>query len=137
MYVDTSVEVDRADIERSAKEFEQRIYQRDRELFGQELSPGIDGDVRLTILNTPLQGAGGYFSSADGVVKAVNRFSNEREMFVTGINSYRLGSDGYLAAFVPIAARKHPDIKSFADIYADWAVANLLNDPAVADGRYV
>jgi immune inhibitor A len=234
MYVDSSIEVDQADIERSAKEFEQRIYQRDRELFGQELSPGIDGDVRLTILNTPLRGAGGYFSSADGVVKAVNRFSNQREMFVVG--SIPLGSDEYLstlahefqhmiewnvarrspswftegmstlaqdlngylydghahtylqqpdlqltawssdvstsrghygasqlflryfteqyageqgireliaadagndlAAFVPIAARKRADIKSFADIYADWALANVLNDPAVADGRY-
>ena len=41
-----------------------------------------------------------------------------------------------LDAFVPIAARKRPDITSFADIYADWAVANVLNDPSVADGRY-
>jgi hypothetical protein len=41
-----------------------------------------------------------------------------------------------LEAFVPIAARKRPDIKSFADIYADWAVANVLNDPKVGDGRY-
>jgi immune inhibitor A len=236
MYVDTSADVDQADIERSAKQFEERIYPRDRELFGQELSPGIDGDVRLTILNTPVQGAGGYFSSADGVVKAVNRFSNEREMFVIGIDSYPLGSNGYastlahefqhmiewhvarrspswfnegmstlaqdlngyvehgtaslslaqpdvqlntwssdasqsgehygtsqlflryfqehysgeqglaelikddagnnLEAFVPIAARKHPDIKRFADLYADWAVANIVNDSSVGDGRY-
>jgi immune inhibitor A len=236
MYVDTSVEVDQADVERSAREFEQRIYQRDHALFGHELSPGIDGDPRLTILNTPLEGAGGYFSSADSVIKAVNRFSNEREMFIIGINSYPIGSSGYgatlahefqhmiewnvarrspswfnegmstlaedlngyaddsttltylaepdlqlttwsddaaishghygasqlflryfqeqyageaglaeliqadagnhLDAFVPIAARKRPDIKSFADIYADWAVANVLNDSSVADGRY-
>jgi hypothetical protein len=42
----------------------------------------------------------------------------------------------HLEAFVPLAQRKHPDIKSFADIYADWAVANVLNDPSVGDGRY-
>jgi hypothetical protein len=236
MYVDTSAEVEQADIEKSAKQFEEQIYPRDRELFGQELSPGIDGDPRLTILNTPVQGAGGYFSSADGVVKAVNRFSNEREMFVIGIDSYPLGSDAYAStlahefqhmiewnvarrspswfnegmstlaqdlngyveqgtasaylaqpdvqlntwssdasqtgehygtsqlflryfqeqyggeqglaelikddagnnveAFVPIAARKHPDIKSFADLYADWAVANIVDDTSVGDGRY-
>ena len=41
-----------------------------------------------------------------------------------------------LDAFVQMAARKRPDITSFADIYADWAVANVLNDPSVADGRY-
>jgi immune inhibitor A len=236
MYVDTSVDVDQADIEKSAKEFEEQIYPRDRALFGQELSPGIDGDVRLTILNTPVQGAGGYFSSSDGVVKAVNRFSNEREMFVIGIDSYPLGTDQYastlahefqhmiewnvarrspswfnegmsmlaedlngfvsqgapsihlagpdvqlttwssdagqtgehygtsqlfqryfydqyggenglaelikadagnhLEAFVPIAARKRPDIKRFADLFADWAVANVVNDAGVGDGRY-
>jgi hypothetical protein len=239
MYVDTSVDVVQADIEKSAREFEDRIYPRDRALFGAELSPGIDGDPRLTILNAPVQGAGGYFSSADTVVKAVNRFSNEREMFVIAIDSYPLGSDGYAltlahefqhmiewnlarrsplwfnegmsmlaqdlngyitngsagtyladpdvqlttfsrgagdprlfsahygasqlflryfqeqyageagmadlikadagddpAAFVTIAARKRPDITEFASIYADWAVANVLNDPAVGDGRY-
>ena len=236
MYVDTGAQVDQADIDRSAKEFEQKIYQRNRALFGQELSPGIDGDPRLTVLNTPVQGAGGYFSSADGVVKAVNRYSNEREMFVIAIDSYPLGSPAYgstlahefqhmiewnvarrspswfnegmstlaedmngyiddylgklyleqpdlqlttwssdaattgnhygasqlflryfqeqyageqglaelikadagnnLEAFVPIAARKRPEIKSFAEIYADWAVANVLADPKVEGGRY-
>ncbi|NJO83087.1 MAG: hypothetical protein HC828_09885 [Blastochloris sp.] len=93
MYVDTTVEdaVDQADIERSGKQFDTEIYPRNRALFGEEPAPGVDGDPRLTVLNTPLRGAGGYFSSADGVVKAVNRFSNEREMFVIGINSYRSG----------------------------------------------
>lgn len=236
MYVDNELDVSQSDIERSAKLFEEQIYPRDRELFGTELSPGIDGDPRLTVLNTALSGAGGYFSSADGVVKAVNRFSNEREMFVIGVNSYPLGSKGYastlahefqhmiewnqqrrspswfnegmstvaedlngyvtqstanlylsdpdvqltawsstaaqtgehygtsqlflryfqeqyagenglaellkadagnnLDAFAPIAARKRSDITSFADIYADWAVANILDNPTIADGRY-
>ncbi len=89
MYVDTAEDVDQDDIERSAKAFEDEIYPRTRAIFGQELSPGIDGDPRLTVLNTPVQGAGGYFSSADTVVKAVNRFSNEREMFVIAIDLTR------------------------------------------------
>jgi hypothetical protein len=203
-------------------------------VFGQERSPGIDGDPRLTILNTVLRGgAAGYFSGSDGVVKAVNRFSNEREMFVMGVNAYPLGSDAYASmlahefqhmieanqqrrsplwinegmstiaqdlngyieqgfaaeylqdpdlqlttwqalagahygasqlflryfqqqyagesglaelikadagnnpeAFVSIAERKRPDIKHFADIYADWAVANVVNNSSVGDGRY-
>jgi immune inhibitor A len=239
MYVDSAIEaqVDQAALEQSAKQFEQEIYPRDRALFGQELSPGVDGDPRLTILNTVLRGGVvGYFYSSSSVVKAVNRFSNERDMFMMSINSLPLGSDAYastlahefqhmiewnvarrspawfnegmstiaqdlngfvsnsypqsflrdpdvqltawaasggerlshygasqlflryfqeqyagdqglselikadagdnLDAFVPIAARKRPDIKSFADLYADWAVANVLNDPSVGDGRY-
>jgi hypothetical protein len=170
------------------------------------------------------------------VVKAINRFSNEREMFVIGINHYPLGDDGYgstlahefqhmiewnlarrsaiwfneglsqlaedlngyvgggpvyahllqpdvqlnawssdaaqtgqhygtahlfmryfyelygsesglsdlikadagnnLEAFVQVAARKRPDIKSFEDLFADWVVANAINDDSVGDGRY-
>jgi immune inhibitor A len=42
----------------------------------------------------------------------------------------------HMEAFVPIAARKRPDIKHFADIFADWAVANLIDNPDVGDGRY-
>jgi immune inhibitor A len=234
MYVDTTIDADQAALEQSAREFEQRIYPRDRELFGREKAPGIDGDPRLTIVNTALRGgAAGYFSGSDGVVSAVNRFSNQRDMFLMGVNAYQLGSSDYastlahefqhmieanvqrrsplwinegmstlaqdlngfvdqgfptqylhnpdlqltgweplstphygasllflryfqeqyagegglaalikadagnhLEAFVPIAARKRPDITSFADIYADWAVANVLDDPTVADGRY-
>jgi len=241
MYVDTRIEasVDQAAIERSAREFEQTIYPRNRALFGQETSPGVDGDPRLTVLNAIVPGVGGYFSAADGVVKAVNRFSNERDMFVINVTNSSFGSPGYaltlahefqhmiewnearrsptwfnegmstlaqdlngyieqglpgaylarpdlqlttfaqvsadrqtssahygaaqlflryfqeqyagesglaeliqadagnhLDAFVQIAARKRPDITSFADLYADWALANVLNDPALAEGRY-
>jgi len=241
MYVDTRIEadVDQAAIEQSAREFEQMIYPRNHALFGVEAMPGVDGDPRLTVLNALVPGVGGYFSAADGVVKAVNRFSNEREMFVINVTNRSFGSPGYaltlahefqhmiewnvarrspawfnegmstlaqdlngyvedglpgvylsnpdiqlttfsqatadravfsahygasqlflryfqeqyageggladlihadagnnLDAFVQVAARKRPDILSFADIYADWAVANVLNDPTVADGRY-
>jgi immune inhibitor A len=241
MYVDTRIEanVDQTAIEQSAREFEQMIYPRNRALFGVEATPGVDGDPRLTVLNALVPGVGGYFSAADGVVKAVNRFSNEREMFVINVTNRSFGSLGYaltlahefqhmiewnvarrspawfnegmstlaqdlngyvedglpgvylsnpdiqlttfsqatadrgvfsahygasqlflryfqeqyageggladlikadagnhLDAFVQVAARKRPDILSFADIYADWAVANVLNDPTVADARY-
>jgi immune inhibitor A len=236
MYVDTAVRVSQENIEQSAKAFDEHIYQQTREVFGEEIAPGIDGDLRLTVLNTPLEGAGGYFSSSDSVVKAVNRFSNEREMFVIGINSYPLGTEAYastlahefqhmiqwnvaprspswfnegmsklaedingyiehgtaqmalrnpdiqlttwssdaaqtgehygtshlfmrymydqyggaeaiaeliardagnnLEVFAEIAARTRPDITSFAELYADWAVANVLKDGDVGDGRY-
>ncbi len=41
-----------------------------------------------------------------------------------------------LDAFAEFAARTRPDITNFADLFADWAVANLIDDPAVGDGRY-
>ncbi len=41
-----------------------------------------------------------------------------------------------LDAFVDLAAQTRPDISDFGALVADWAVANLVNDPDVADGRY-
>lgn len=238
MYVDTAISdsIGQRDLEAAARTFEREIYPHNRAIFGNEISPGVDGDSRLTILNTTVRGAGGYFSSADGVVKAVNRFSNERDMFVIGVDSYPIGTPGYLStlahefqhmiewnvarrspswinegmstiaedlngygsdgqptehladpdlqlttwatpnvavgrhygasrlflryiyehyggdaamselvkadagnqtgAFVDLARRTHPDIDSFDDLVADWAVANLVNDRAVSDGRF-
>ncbi|MCS6939495.1 MAG: immune inhibitor A [Roseiflexaceae bacterium] len=235
MYVDTSLDVPQHLIEQSAQVFEERIYPRNRFLFGEERIPGVDGDVRLTILNTRIRGAGGYFSSADGVTRAVNRFSNEREMFVIDAVAFPPGSDAYnatlahefqhmihwhrqprsptwfneglatlaedlnglgdngaalaylrnpdtqlttwmpgsgvarhygaaqlfmrylyeqyagdsrpadwigadagnnLQALADLAARRRVDIASFADLFADWAVANIVNDPKAGDGRY-
>jgi immune inhibitor A len=232
MYVDTTLNPPQALIEQAAKQFEEQIYPRNRTLFGKETAPGIDGDARLTVLNTTISGAGGYFSPDDAVIKAINRFSNERDMFVIDINSYPIGTDGYLAtlahefqhmihesrgpgaatwfdeglaslaedlngyvdqnqpqlflrapdmaltdwestsanygmarlfmryiydqyagqqglqtlitqdagdsvqAFVKLAAARRPDIRSFSDLFADWAVATLLNNPNIGDGRY-
>lgn len=232
MYVDNALNVEQSDIERSAKEFEQRVYPRDRAVFGKEINPGIDGDTRLTILTTNVDGAGGYFSPGDGIVKGANRFSNERDMFVISQDSYPLGTDGYgstlahefqhmihenqqpqsaswfnegmstlaedlngytdsfvaerylndpdlqltnwrslaenygmaqlfmryfyeqyagdkglaglitrnagvnLDNFSSLAAKKRGDIQHFEQLFADWAVANLINDPSVSDGRF-
>jgi hypothetical protein len=38
--------------------------------------------------------------------------------------------------FARLAAQTRPDIRSFTDLVADWAVANLVNDASVDDGRY-
>jgi hypothetical protein len=95
MYVEDGVEYRQADLERSARDFNDKIYPRNRELFGSEWTPGIDGDPRITVLNARISGAGGYFSSSDEVPRTVNRFSNEREMFYMNVESYPLGSEGY------------------------------------------
>ena len=232
MYVDNALNVEQSAIERSAKEFEQRVYPRNRAVFGEEVNPGVDGDVRLTILTTNVDGAGGYFSPGDGIVQGANRFSNERDMFVISQDSYPLGTDGYgstlahefqhmihenqqpqsaswfnegmstlaedlngytdsfvalmylrepdlqltnwrslaenygmaqlfmryfyeqyagdeglaglitsnagvnLDTFSALATKKRSDIQNFEQVFADWAVANVINDPAVGDGRY-
>ncbi|MFN2293494.1 MAG: hypothetical protein ACK2U0_03710 [Candidatus Promineifilaceae bacterium] len=73
--------------------------------FGNENSPGIDGDPRLHILHASPQticgvggdggcGTAGFVSSPDLLPAALNPQSNEREMFV--MNDRQFGSDFYL-----------------------------------------
>lgn len=237
MYVEDGVDVDLAALEKSARAFNDQIYPRTREVFGEEWSPGVDGDVRLTIFNGKLTpGIGGYFNSFDEVPRALNRFSNEREMFYMNVDAIEPGTPTYLSVlahefqhmiqwheagqgaswmneglsqvaedmngfdgssaapfylrdpdlqltdwisptepeslahygaaylFLSYVAEQYktldfkrliregagarldtfmeqirterPDIGTFGDLYADWSVANLLDDPTVDNGRY-
>jgi hypothetical protein len=48
----------------------------------------------------------------------------------------RADAGNNLEAFVQLARETRPDIADFGDLLADWSLANLLNDPTLADGRY-
>lgn len=48
----------------------------------------------------------------------------------------RANAGNNLDAFVQLASTARPDISDFGDLFADWAIANLLDDPGLADGRY-
>jgi len=73
--------------------------------FGNENSPGIDGDPKLHVLHASPQticgmggegacGTAGFVSSPDLLPAAINPQSNEREMFV--MNDRQFGNDFYL-----------------------------------------
>lgn len=83
------------------------IYAAVTAVFGQENSPGIDGDPRLHVLHASPQticgvspdgegscGTAGFVSSADLQPAILNPQSNEREMFV--MNDRQFGGDYYL-----------------------------------------
>lgn len=48
----------------------------------------------------------------------------------------RAGAGSRPQVFAGLAAQTRPDIAHFIDLVADWAVANLVNDASLADGRY-
>ncbi len=79
-YVADGYDVTAAALQKSAQTFETKTYPTNRANFGQEPSPGIDNDPHITIINAPIPGVGGYFSSADQYPKQINPFSNERKM---------------------------------------------------------
>ena len=93
-WVEDGVEFSSRDLNRLAQAFEDKIYPTDREFFGSEWSPGIDGDPRIYILFARDLGASiaGFFSSADESPSQVHRFSNAHEMFFFNADHMRLRS---------------------------------------------
>jgi len=77
-------------------EFDRVIYPRLTQVYGSEWSPGIDGNLRLTILITHLNDdTGAYFNSQDEYPKVQLAASNEREMIylnATYLTSSRMKS---------------------------------------------
>jgi lipid-A-disaccharide synthase-like uncharacterized protein len=232
MWVEEGAEVDQEALERSAERFEEETYPTNRRFFGSEWTPGVDNDVRLTILHA--HGLGefvlGYYSGSDQYSRLAHPYSNEREMFYINLDNIKPGNEFYdsllahefqhmihwatdrnedswvnegfseLAVYInnyevgwaPLAFSKRPDTQltswpdpkeaapnygasflfmayflerfgeeatrnvvahqengadgfdailaeqgiDFDEIFADWLIANYLDDPDLADGRY-
>lgn len=79
-YVRDGMNVNMTALRASADLFEAKIYPKNRQVFGHEVSPGVDNDEHITVLITQVPGVGGYFSAADAFPRIVNPFSNERDM---------------------------------------------------------
>ncbi len=82
-WIQDGVNYDPTDLQFLAETFENRIYPINREFFGSEWNPGIDGDPHIYILYA--EGLGdsiaGYFSSVDSLHPLVREDSNGHEMF--------------------------------------------------------
>ena len=79
LFVEDSVSVDASTLETIGNDFETLVYPRVTAAFGQERSPGVDGDTRISIIHANLSGAGGYVSSSDAYPRSVAPHGNERE----------------------------------------------------------
>jgi len=86
-------------LDKLAGEFDSRIYPILTQTYGQEWSPGIDNDSRVTILIHQMKDdARGYFNSADEYLKSQISTSNEREMIYLNANIVNdPGTKNYLA----------------------------------------
>lgn len=98
MWVADGLEVNTEALATAGDRFAREIVPAMRELFGQEWSPGVDNDPRLSILNLSLLlEAVGEYSATDQYLSAVEPFSNQREMFYVSLAEFELGSDDYMA----------------------------------------
>lgn len=98
MWVENGLSVDTGALQAAADEFARVMVPVMRETFGQEWSPGVDNDTRLSILHTSnLPDAVGEYSSTDQYLSAVEPFSNQREMFYVSLSEIDVGTDDYMA----------------------------------------
>jgi len=95
----TSAQADRQALIAAAERFERDIYTADHQYFGSEWSPGIDGDVHLSMLHysDPDEDAAGSFDPSDELPRWINATSNETEMFYVNLDSMDPGDDFYFA----------------------------------------
>ncbi len=96
-WVETGINVDGAALKKSADFFENSIYPTNHKYFGQEMSPGPDGDVHIHILITRFQDAAGYFSSEDTFPDSLVPFSNDRNIIYLNYDAIKPGSDDFSA----------------------------------------
>ncbi len=78
------VETNAEDVKKITDTFENEIYPTNREFFGSEWFPGIDGDEHIYLLYARGLGGNiaGYFSSAAEVNPLIQEYSNAHEMFL-------------------------------------------------------
>jgi len=103
--------------------------------FGDGFTPFylFEPDVQLTAWSSGLGQSGAHYGAAHLFMRYVYaQYAGEDQL----LPLIRADAGNDPRAFVALAARRRPDIVSFGGLVADWAVANLIDDPAVGDGRY-
>ncbi len=83
-WAEEGVDVNEDDMKTLMDTFDQKIIPTDREFFGSEWTPGVDGDPHIYVLYAGGLGSniGGYFSSSDEYNPLVRQYSNAHEAYV-------------------------------------------------------
>jgi len=92
-FVEQGRQVDERDVRRLVDEFESKIYATDRDFFGSEWTPGVDGDAHLYVLYAGNLGTSiaGYFGSTDSLTAVIQKYSNAHEMFYLSADTLDVG----------------------------------------------
>jgi len=83
-WVEKGTSVDKDAMKKLMDTFENKIYPTDREFFGSESNPGIDGDPHIYVIYAAGIGdnIAGYFNSSDEFNPLVRKYSNAHETYV-------------------------------------------------------
>ncbi len=91
-WIEEGLRFDERDMIKLMDTFDTKIYPTDREFFGNEWSPGVDGDPHLYIVYASDLGysLAGYFSSASENNPLAHEYSNAHEMFLLNADNVQL-----------------------------------------------
>ncbi|MFZ6026710.1 MAG: hypothetical protein ACOYYS_03255 [Chloroflexota bacterium] len=94
-WFEEGVDYDEGDLRALAEAFESEIYPTNREFFGSEWTPGVDGDPHLYIVYATGLGwsLAGYFSASDAYPPAAHEYSNAHETFMFNADNMDLGDE--------------------------------------------
>ncbi|MBI5951295.1 MAG: immune inhibitor A [Chloroflexi bacterium] len=83
-WAEKGTQVDQGEVKALMDTFDQKIIPTNREFFGSEWTPGVDGDPHIYVLYAGGLGSsiGGYFSSSDEYNPLVHEYSNGHELFL-------------------------------------------------------
>lgn len=83
-FVEQGVDINTDDVRRLIDEFQNKTYPTNREFFGSEWIPGVDGDPRLYMLYARGLGkhTGAYYDSVSQFSRLAHPYSNEKELIV-------------------------------------------------------
>ncbi len=96
-WIEDDVQFDQKELRNLADTFDKEIIPTNREFFGSEWNPGVDGDPRFYVLYAGNLGVNlaGYYSSADELHPDAHPYSNAHEMFLISSDNVDLG-DNYI-----------------------------------------
>ncbi len=94
-FIEEGVKAEDTDVKRLVDEFQSEIYPTNREFFGSEWTPGVDGDPRIYMLYA--HGLGkhtqAYFDTISEYSLLAHPYSNEKEIFVLNVDAGPLNDD--------------------------------------------
>lgn len=93
-WAEEGAQVNMDDLKALMDTFENKIYPTDREFFGSEWTPGVDGNPHIYVVYASNIGTtvAGYFYPSDSYNPKVSKYSNGHETYVLG-TSQDLGAD--------------------------------------------
>ena len=94
-WIQDGVSYDEGDLQSLVEAFDTKILPTNRDYFGSEWTPGVDGDPHLYIVYAGGLGASlaGYFSTADEYHPLAHEYSNAHEMFLLNSDNVGLAED--------------------------------------------